>query len=145
VDGWFSILDRYGIPGVILAGVAIGCFYVLRRLFAKGDGILTAIGNRHIEYLDEQEKIGQSLARSNERLTTTAELAHKSMSQQQETIDKLVEIHGDPDSTFATVRLNRSGLHACDALEAVARSLGVSDETDSSIASIRRELGGNGV
>jgi len=142
VEDWLSIFDRYGIAGALLALVAIGAWYILRRLFDKDDGILTRVGNRHIQYLDEQEKIGQSLARSNERLTATAELAHESMRQRQEAIDKLVESHSDPDSMFSTVRLSRSGLHACDILEAVARKMGIGDETSSSIESIRRELGG---
>jgi hypothetical protein len=135
------MLDRYGIPGVVLAAFGFGAWYVLRRLFNSENGILTVVGERHVRFLDSSETFQKELSESNNRLATTAETAHDQMKERNSLLGTLVEQHNDDGSPFATVKLHRAGLAACDVLEQVAESLEIAESAKSPIALMRRELG----
>lgn len=133
METFTTIAERFGLATAILTVVGFAAAYVLRRLFAKGDGILTRVGERHLLFIDSLEDTHKSLAESTQTLTATAGAGTR-------TLAELVDLHEDPESNFSTVRLHRAGVHACDVLEQVVEALEISDTTKNSIDSIRREV-----
>ena len=128
MDAALKAIEQFGISCVVIAFFIAGTGYVLRRLFNATNGILTKVGERHIEYLSTSERCLEQLARSNDAI------AEKSERQAGE-IGRIAD-----QQDQETVKMNRAGVHACDVLEKVADSLGIKDATGSSIDSIRREL-----
>ncbi len=128
-----TIAERFGLATALLTVVGIGAAYILRRLFDRRDGILTRVGERHLQFIDSLEETHKSLSESTETLAATAGAGTR-------TLADLVELHESPDSNFSTVRLHRAGVHACDVLEQVVDALDISDTTKNSIDSIRREV-----
>ena len=126
-------IEQFGVSAVVIAFFVVSSGYVLRRLFNSKDGILTKVGERHIEYLSTSEKCLEQLATANGKLADNWE-------QQSGALARLAEQHDSESSPFATVKLSRAGVHACDVLEKVANNLGITEACESSIESIRREL-----
>jgi hypothetical protein len=135
MDAMLKALEQFGVSAVIIAAFMTGSVYILRRLFNAKDGILTIVGQRHIKYLEATATLQQKLTTTNDRLATSAE-------QTESTLSRLADRHEDENSSFATVRLHRSGIHACDVIEKIAEKLEIGDAVGSSIDSIRRELSG---
>lgn len=133
MDTWLKIWENYGLGGVAMVIIALGATYILRRLFAKNDGILTKVGERHIEYLGATERAIGELVES------SAQMAQSSM-RTDETLAALAEQHLDEDSPFATTRLVRSGVHGCSILEHICKKVDCYDECGDSIKAIKREL-----
>lgn len=124
VEQTLTLIDRYGLPIVLLVLLAVAGWYVLRRLLNRDDGILTQVGSRHIKYLDETSSVNASLAKAIDRLADQAEEANAGMRAR--------------DVQLA--ELKRAGQHACDLLERITERLEISGTTEGSIAAVRREL-----
>jgi len=131
VDSFTELAREFGIAAAVLVFVGIGAAWVLRRLFAKDGGILTKVGERHVDFIDGIETTHSSLARSIDRLAATAEDAHSGMRDRNES---LAELAG------SRAGLHRAAVHACDILAKITGNLGLGDETKDSIEAIRREV-----
>ncbi len=134
VDSLARTLDQYGIAA-ILALFVCASGYILWRLFGKNDGILTKVGEGHVEFLGRVAKSSERHSDTLRELTTTANSAHEMGRERVELLKVMLgRLGGDIDA------IERIGEHAIDVVSAVCTRLEITEVTDASVASIKREL-----
>ena len=117
------LVDKYGVSLSLVVAFAFATVYILRRLLAEKNGILTqhfksdAASREHLvdsvrTMATTGERIGQVLEGVNTRLESIEGIA-----------DRLERIHYDPHSRFATMALGRCALDACDVAEKVVKQM----------------------
>jgi len=133
-------LERYGVSFVVIASFISGGGYILHRLFNAKDGLGTRLTEKHIEFLEKTAECQGGILDSAEKLSTSYENMSVEMSRRTRQLATLIEQQNDPTSVMSSASLQRSGLHACDVLEGIAKDLGCINGVQNSINSMRREL-----
>lgn len=132
-EGWIHIVERFGIGTAVLAVIFVMAGYVLRRLFAERNGILTAVGKQHIEYLQTTQRAIGELVESSQQSANANTLTS-------ETLTALQIRHEDPDSPFSTMRLMKAAVHAEEILRHACKKAGCYEECRNALDGIKREL-----
>jgi len=119
-----DLVREFGVGVAIVIAIFTGGGYILYRLFAKQDGILTIVSQRHIQFIDVMQEQQTKLTSATEQLATSSKVASENIQMMSASRDNL----------------HRAASHACDYLEQVAKSLDIEDQTRASINNIRSEI-----
>jgi hypothetical protein len=121
--GWVEAVERIGIAGVTVVFVGVAMAWLGRRFIGRG-GLLSKVGERHIQFIDKTE-----------------ELMHDSLHLQTRAIDLAAEATADQAKALrSTHKMRRAGLCACDVLEKIAVEMEV--EVSVELDKVRSELNG---
>jgi len=137
LNKFLEFINTNGVSSLAIIGLA----YVCIRLFGKEKGILTKISENHIEFIHNLAD-SQKDHIAHEKTSNECMLAiNVEMIELKREMKSLMEEHFNPDSRFATVRLHKYGLHACDVLSTICKEMSLQETTEPLIEKMRHSIG----
>jgi hypothetical protein len=133
-EGIPDFIKWVGLPGGFLAALSAAILWATRSII----DVLKGVATRHIEHVDFLERKTTQLVDVVERLATKTEENVAISLRTADVMAKLMELHNDPHSIFATVGLKRAGKLKTEVLGRIAAKLEV-DVADL-VNSIKTEL-----
>jgi len=136
MDEFLQFLKNNGTSSIAIIGLA----YICIRLFGKEHGILTKVSENHIEFVNELKSTQEKHLGHQEDTNDMLLSVNTEMVELKKEMKSLMQEHFNPDSHFATVRLHKYGLHACDVLEMICKQMGIEDTTTTLLIKMRECL-----
>ena len=96
-------LVQHTVTGAVVVFCGYGLAWIGIRLFGRGDGIITQAADRATETMERNSKTLSELKDLNEKQQTLCTLHAGSMKSLEDFSDQMIQLHTDPNSTFATV------------------------------------------